>query len=153
MLESLAIYHPYGTVGKLDWQSQSNGIAYGGDLHAHNLLHFADGIRTFTEGIDPKLGESDAIRNVLAQAQRMAFLGFAFHRLNMDLLFKGPPSAANARACPIYATSMGLSVDEIRRIEGEVAELANIQRGPHLNFDNRTCYQMLCDYRRSLSLT
>lgn len=126
-LESLEIHHPYGTVGQLDWQSPTRGISFGGDLDAQRLLQLSGGIRTFTEGIDPKLGESNAIRHALGSAQRIAFLGFAFHKLNLKVLFKGPPFTSEARSIPVYATSLGLSKADVSVIGQELSGLANIR--------------------------
>ena len=152
-LESLEIYHPYGTVGQLDWQLPYGGISFGGDIDPQKLLRLASGIRTFTEGIDPKLGESDAIRNVLAQAERLVFLGFAFHKLNIELLFKGPPFTTEARQCPVYATSMGLSKVDIELIGEQISNLANIRHESFHLLNPLRCSELLREYWRGLSLS
>lgn len=152
-LKSLMVFHPYGTVGPLDWQSPNEGISFGGEVDAQRLLHLAGSIRTFTEGIDPTLGESNAIRHVLASADRMAFLGFAFHKLNLELLFEGPPFATEARTCPVFATSLGLSKADVTIITHEVSGLANIRHEScHLQNPLR-CSELLREYWRSLSLS
>jgi len=148
----LAIYHPYGTVGHLEWQSQG-GISFGGDLDADRLLRFANNIRTFTEGIDPTLGESDTVRTVVAQARRLVFLGFAFHKLNIELLFQGPPFAEDARQCPVYATSKGLSKADVALIGEQICERANIRKESLNLLNPLTCAELLREYWRGLSLS
>jgi len=152
-LESLEIHHPYGTVGPLDWQSPTTGISFGGDLDAQRLLRLSQGIRTFTEGIDPKLGESNAIRSALASAQRIAFLGFAFHKLNLELLFEGPPFKSEAKRVPVYATSLGLSKADVGVIGSELSRLANISAESLHLVNPMRCAELLHEYRRSLSLS
>jgi hypothetical protein len=151
VLACLEIYHPYGSVGQLEWQSLS-GISFGGVLDEQKLVQLVGEIRTFTEGVDPKLGESNAIRTSLAQAKRIVFLGFAFHRLNMELLFEGPNTGAKLRRCPTYATSLGLSVADVNLIANELSNLAMVH-SDDLHLDNSmSCAELLRKYWRSLSL-
>ncbi|MFM9915287.1 MAG: hypothetical protein ACKVOX_05725 [Rhizobacter sp.] len=152
-LESLNIYHPYGTVGQLEWQSPKAGIAFGGELDAQKLIQLAGGIRTFTEGIDPKLGESNAIRTALSHARRIAFLGFAFHRLNLELLFDGGPFESDARDCPVYATSLGLSKADVEVIALQLAKLGNFRHDSFRLLNQLRCSELLREYWRSLSLS
>ena len=88
-LSHLEIHHPYGTVGKLPWQDPQKGFEYGATPESQQLLTLAGELRTFTEGIDSRKSDITAIRSTLASAKRLAFLGFAFHRLNIELLFPG----------------------------------------------------------------
>lgn len=152
-LDSLVICHPYGTVGPLDWQKPTEGISFGGAIDSQRLLLLASSIRTFTEGIDPTLGESNAIRHLLASADRIAFLGFAFHKLNLELLFAGPPLATEARACPVFATSLGLSKADVSIIAQDLSRLANIRHEScHIQNPLR-CSELIREYWRSLSLS
>lgn len=54
ILSSLQVYHPYGTVGALPWQSNGHGIGYGKEVDASTLLTQAHQIKTFTESVDDK---------------------------------------------------------------------------------------------------
>ena len=49
-LKNLEIYHPYGTVGALPWDSPTDAVDFGNTPSATQLLHLADRIKTFTQG-------------------------------------------------------------------------------------------------------
>src|SRR5262249_111119 len=49
----LMIYHPYGRVAPLPWQSR-DGIGFGAEIDEHALAKCASGIRTFNEELDDR---------------------------------------------------------------------------------------------------
>ena len=120
LMSNLEIYHPYGTVGALPWVSQAQRIDYGGAPHSQQLLELSNNIRTFTEGTDAKSSDIVAIRNVIQTAKRVVFLGFAFHQLNLELLYERPSAPRSARACPVYATAVGISESDAHIIRNEL---------------------------------
>ena len=50
------------------------------------VFNLASQIRTFTEGTDPETSNIEALRQCLIESDRLVFLGFAYHRLNMELI-------------------------------------------------------------------
>ncbi|MEA2693563.1 MAG: hypothetical protein QOJ16_2950 [Acidobacteriota bacterium] len=128
VLSSLEIHHPYGTVGKLPWQSQQDGFAFGAIPRPPKLLEFVHTLRTFTEGIDPERSDISAIRSTLSTAERIAFLGFAYHRLNLQLLFPfsatGPARSVEGR---VYATANGISNSDLQEITSELGTRAKFR--------------------------
>lgn len=152
LLRNLAIYHPYGTVGKLPWQDPQVGIDFGATPAPNQLIALAGELRTFTEGVDTTKSNIEAIRATISKASRVAFLGFAFHRLNLDLLFPGLSDGEVARAFPVYGTALGLSTADIQVITRELQNLGGLRHEAiHLQ-GNLTCSQLLREYWRSLSL-
>lgn len=81
---SLRIFHPYGSLGLLPWQTgQKQKINFGQrDVRPEEL---ASGIRTFTEQMTSD-GEIQEWRELVHQAQKLVFIGFGFHDQNLDLL-------------------------------------------------------------------
>jgi hypothetical protein len=151
-LSNLEIHHPYGTVGKLPWQDPQKGFEYGAMPHPQQLLNLAGELRTFTEGIDSKKSDITAIRSTLASARRLAFLGFSFHRLNVELLFPGLSDGERASSCSVYATAYGISTADTSEIKRELSMLAGIdQNRMHIRNDF-FCSQLFREFRRSLSL-
>jgi hypothetical protein len=74
ILTDLQIIHPYGVVEKVPFGATSA-----------NYLELAAGIKTYTE----QLGEQDVtqgIKNEIQRAECIVFLGFAYHRQNMQIL-------------------------------------------------------------------
>ena len=95
LVKCLSIYHPYGSVGLLPSLATNNTIAFGQLPNANQLLALVQQIKTFTEGTDPDSSDIVEIRENMAKASHIAFIGFAFHKLNMNLIaptagIKGP---------------------------------------------------------------
>lgn len=151
-LTHLDIYHPYGTVGRLPWMGGADKIAYGGEPSARQLVQLAGRIRTFTEGSDIAESDISGIRAMLATADRIAFLGFAFHRLNLELLFPSEPAGVPARACPVFATGVGISDSDAAVIREELFVLAGLNPNSTHIARETPCAKLFEDYRRSLSL-
>lgn len=85
-LAALKIVHPYGQVGRLEWQSGQQPIApFGADISsASELIELSRGIRLFTEQADSKT-VADA-HSMLLGASQIVFMGYSFLKQNMDLL-------------------------------------------------------------------
>ncbi|MCD2324756.1 hypothetical protein LQ953_12095 [Sphingomonas sp. IC-56] len=116
IVSNLRIFHPYGQVGKLPWQIESGGVAFGSDYG--NLLQLAGQIKTFTEGLDDQQILS-GMHDAVGDAEVLVFLGFAFHPLNMELLTPGYSTAAQR----IYATTLGLSDSDEAVIEDDILRM------------------------------
>lgn len=152
-LTHLQVFHPYGSVGSLPWQRGSGGIEYGATVGGRTLINASKGIRTFTEGVDPATSDIDSIRSTLRDARRMAFLGFAFHRLNVALLFPGLSDGEQALNRPAFATGFGISQADGQAIASELSRLGAIY---HDRFQLRydlTCAGLFREYWRSLGLS
>jgi hypothetical protein len=151
-LSNLEIHHPYGTIGKLPWQSPRDGFEYGATPQSTQLVTLAGDLRTFTEGIDTEKSDIGAIRSILGSARRIAFLGFAFHRLNIQLLFPGLADGEKVRACPVYATGYGISSADVQEIKQELSGLAGIHHEHIYIRSDLQSAQLFREFWRSLSL-
>jgi hypothetical protein len=152
VMRHLQIFHPYGSVGSLPWQG-SEGIGYGANIGGQKLIGAAKGIRTFTEGIDPKTSEIEEIRTTLRKAERVAFLGFAFHPLNLELLFPGLAEVKRAPKCSTFATGLGLSDSDCEVITGDLTRLGGISPGYFQIRNDLACAGLFNEYSRSLRLS
>lgn len=151
-LKALEIHHPYGTVGALPWQDPGGGFEFGASPRAKQLVAFAGQIRTFSEGTDPDKSDVSAIRESLSMAERIAFLGFAFHRLNLELLFPAELPSTEARGRSVYATGLGISKADAIEIAYDLRRLGAIRDdGVEIRTD-LTCGQLFREYWRSLSI-
>lgn len=149
----LEIHHPYGTVGRLPWQEgRDNGIDFGASPGTSQFIELAREIRTFTEGTDAKTSDIASIRAAVASAKRIAFLGFAFHRLNIQLLFPGPKEGQVLRPCGVFGTALNISAADISVIMDELSNFGCIDRsGIQLN-NKLACAQLFGEYWRSLGI-
>lgn len=98
-------------------------------------------IRTFTEQIQEG-DELNAIKNAVKTADRIVFLGFAFHRQNASLL-----ACAIQDHTEILATTLGISVSDRRVIRQELAKSFEIDNevlfDQRMNMDSVSCVDFL----------
>jgi hypothetical protein len=118
-LKSLRIVHPYGKVGRLEWQPGDEAPApFGADMpNSNELIELSKGIRIFTEQADGEVVE--AAHAMLQGAGQVIFLGFSFLKQNMELL----TLETRARTTNVYGTcfresdqNVEVAKDYIRRM-------------------------------------
>ena len=150
-LKFIKIYHPYGTVGSLPCLAMEGAIEFGAKLNPTKLIALANQIKTFTESTDKTSSDISAIHSHVYSADRLVFLGFAFHHMNMELLLSKGLSSEPGTNRQIFATTLGLSKSDVAMISAELA----VNGGFHpsnIHFQNNTCTQLFQEYHRSLSL-
>jgi hypothetical protein len=151
IVRAMNIYHPYGTVGNLEWLDNREGeiIGYGGEPSSQQLFNLAQGIKTFTEGTDPSASHILGIRDAVSKAKRFVFLGYAYHPQNMDLLLGTTPKSTTTRMVHGTAYNMSRSDTDIVQMKLDASLFA-----PSAVIDNEaTCAQLFHKYSRSLSFT
>jgi len=150
-VKRIHIYHPYGVVGALPLYGGANVIEFGGEVQGFQLLKLAGQIKTFAEGTDPTLSDVVAIRQKLSEADRFMFLGFAFHRLNLSLMW--PERAETPTKGMCFATALGISASDVELITKDIANLSGMYMNPSQIFlRHLSCAELFREYWRSLSL-
>lgn len=154
LLQRLEIYHPYGTVGSLPWQKQNNAIDYGNTPHSKQLLGLASQIKTYTEGTDESSSDVNAIRSHMKTSDKLVFLGFAFHRLNIDLLL---PSATSEKPLMadrrVFGTAHGISRSNTESIGAKFAAMGILFTNYIQIRNDLKCSELFHEYWRDLSFT
>ncbi|MBV9460012.1 MAG: hypothetical protein JO141_21205 [Bradyrhizobium sp.] len=89
--QRLKIFHPYGTVGQLEWQGGGRSIHFGAADDTYDLAVLSGGIRTYNEEVEDQ-DKVKELRSLISTASRIVFLGFHFHRQNIELI--APESTA-----------------------------------------------------------
>lgn len=149
IVNGVEIYHPYGTVGLLPWQScTENAVPFGAELDQHQLLSIARQIKTFTEGTDPSSSDISQIKSLMQTSERIVFLGFAYHRLNLQLL--GSPHKRTANVRHIFGTAFGISTHNTDLIKRALVKTTSV---PHESIHLRNdllCSGLMNEYSRSL---
>ena len=153
LLALLEVHHPYGKVGELPWMHQSGAVKFGAIPNAEQLLSVSKQLRTFAEGTDPSTSDIESIRAAVLGAQRLIFLGFAFHRLNLELLFLNTGSEPRARTESVFATALGLSYSDIDHIRLELVAKTGVLHDKTNVQGNLTCASLFHEYKRGMSLT
>lgn len=150
VMSTLDITHPYGRVGQLRWQDPAGrGVDYGERPQGESLLSLADQIKTFTEQAHDE-AEKQHWRTVIEGCKQLVFLGFGFHRQNIDLLslINGPENPPE-----IYATTYKTSRADEDVFRSRLHQLMATYE-PHLaissdlsiEFTSGTCTRMIGDY-------
>lgn len=148
LVNDLTIIHPYGVVGKLQWQDGEDRASYGGRINAQTLLNISQNIRTFTEQFHDKT-EMATIKNLVDSSEVIVFLGFAFHEQNMKLIW---PSKNNAIE-KVFATTFGISSSDCKVVKEQINSFAfsNVKKEKNIEFADIKCNPLLQEYWRSLS--
>jgi hypothetical protein len=151
LLQRLEIYHPYGMVGSLPWCTGKNAIAFGATPNSKQLLTLASQIKTFSEITDDSSEEVTSIRSIMRTSHKLVFLGFAFHRMNINLLLPDTTSPKRYKDKRVFATARGLSDNDTVSITDELESRGQIVRD-NIHIDNRLkCTELFYEHMRSLS--
>ncbi|MEY4728909.1 MAG: hypothetical protein RL020_67 [Pseudomonadota bacterium] len=158
LLLRLEIYHPYGTVGKLPWQipnqtvdSVDAAIGYGDTPNGAQLISLAKQIKTFSEGSNNVTSDVDNIRLNVMSANRLVFLGFAFHKLNLDLLLLNEPTTEAPPIRAVFSTGYGLAPSDKQLISSELATRGDISGSTIYLQNEHKCFELFKAYWRSLA--
>lgn len=130
LVGKLKVLHPYGSLGAL---TGNNSVPYGANYDRINVFEVAERIRLYTEQIQEQDQTIPEIKRTIGDAQRIVFLGFGFHRQNMEII---KPSTPTARS--IVGTAFGLSEEDREIIQHSMGSLI---RNPGMRLDARTGQQ------------
>lgn len=156
LVNSIDIYHPYGQVGYLPWQNKGSNINFGAELGTEDLLSLSKEIRTYTEGTDQESSEIVAIREQVKVSKTILFLGFAFHKRNVELLQPEYAEGSLDRfgiSFKCFATAKDESGSNRKEIEDDICKLLqiNLRDRQYLHVNNLSCAKLFKEYGRSLS--
>jgi len=151
LINEIAFFHPYGSVGFLPWSGKSNTIEFGHSPSPIKFLEIATMIKTFTEGTDPDSSEIKQMRYQVQIADRLVFLGFAFHPLNLKILKPDLRDKLDMTPKTCYATTYGISESDKEIISYQLDDLCFTRI--ETKMVNKKCYDFFDEFRRSLSFT
>lgn len=148
LMANLRMHRPYGSVGKLPWQAgDAPSVPFGGAAPQH-IAAVASQIRTFSETVEEG-AELQAIRNAIATADRIVFLGFAFHRQNVRLIAQQVQEHTE-----ILATAYQISESDKGVIDSELSaafEFGGILNEGRIELADMTCEGLFKAYWRTLT--
>jgi hypothetical protein len=150
-VQNLHINHPYGTVGDL-WSGEDRTV-FGDTPGATRLIKLAMGIKTFTESREREKDMKNRVQYLVERADRIIFLGFAYHEQNIDMLFNHHdvmydkiPLSENA-IC--YGTGYQISADDLPYVRNSLMQ-AN-KRIKECYISDVTCTRFFQDFWYRLS--
>jgi hypothetical protein len=154
LVQKIKIYHPYGTVGHLPWQESEPSVSFGEEPTVPKLLDLASQIKTYTEATDARASEVVSLRERLSQSEMIVFLGFAFHRENLNLLRPNDAQLVDLPEVEYFATAKGISDSDCVGVKSDLTDLIRPNKPISMNLRNDlTCGELLREYWRSLSLS
>jgi hypothetical protein len=115
--QKVKIFHPYGTVGSV---RSLQGDARFGDVESLSRRCRAalNDIKTYTErALDQNLVVK--IKEAMKNCETLIFLGFAFHKQNMDLL--RPVDGISSKN--VFTTAFGVSEEDALVVRAKIASL------------------------------
>lgn len=155
LVKGIEIYHPYGVAGELPYNNNSERrvqfIDFGEEPETgFQLLHLANQIKTFTQGYDSEATDIVSIRNCMANAEKVVFLGFAFNDQNLRLIQPKNSKTLNPHTRYI-GTAYGISESDCEIIRSKLSQLngidvENIALGRDLK-----CVELFQEYNLTLS--
>jgi len=154
LLSRINIYHPYGQVGHLPWQEKNGSIDFGAEPKAKDLISLSKEIRTFTEETGSQSSKISDIREQVKTSNIVLFLGFAFHKRNMELLQPEYSKSRLGMSLSCFATAKDESDTNKDRITESVCQLLSVQKHMQddtVHINDLSCAELFEEYKRSLS--
>jgi hypothetical protein len=148
VMQRLTIHRPYGIAGRLPWQRGDAPSVGFGEGSPQQLADVAQQVRTFTERVEEG-DELAAMRATMAGADRVVFLGFAFHRQNVELLAQKMQDHSELVATAYQISNSDKSVieDEL----GKAFEHEFAMQDTRIQLADMTCSQFFKEYWRTLT--
>ena len=146
LIEGLKIHHPYGRVGKLPWQEGAKRKVEFGASPSNDeadIAALSENIRTYNEEVAPSKNLR-IFTTLMASADRFVFLGFHFHRQNIELI-AAPVSELAVRHA--YATTVGRSDSDLPIIEGRIRNMLPTRKEFFSHIEKKLdCTQLFREY-------
>lgn len=150
LVNSVPILHPYGSLGPMVWQHTTDptlSIGFGEQRLGSQLVHTAGQIRTFSEQVT-EITTLASIQQLMAGAERVVILGFAYHDQNMPLLFDPVQKQVTAE---VYGTTQGLPGRDIGHIKSAIVQSFRPQAGAGFEALNVSCSQLFFELGKTLA--
>jgi hypothetical protein len=149
LVKNINIYHPYGDVGTLPWINQL-GVEFGMEPRPEGLLVQSSKIKTFAEGTNPDSSEILEIHKHMGMANRLVFMGFAFHPLNMQLIAPEKHNIGNKLKIECFATAKNISDSDKEVIKKQIDDMYPGNKKT-VRMSNLKCSEFFKEYGRSLA--
>jgi hypothetical protein len=139
------IIHPYGQVGTY-FPGNEGHIPFG-ECEDADLTKVAAGIKTFTESMEQEIG--DEVKDSIARAETIVFMGFGWLPQNMELLHATDRVTS---ANEIFATTKGMADGEIAIVEDLLDRMlrrdrhgAEKKRSAYFTYHKGDCKALMSD--------
>lgn len=148
--DQVTIIHPYGSLGDLDRIGiKDSGFGAVERLEDLKIKQMSEKITLFTEKMQD-FGELESISEALEHSALIIFLGFGFHRQNIEILGN---SKAGWNAREIIGTRSGISDTDHKVVEEILMSKTNMNtaHNPKIDLRNMHCRDFFREFRIFLS--
>lgn len=143
VMGSIRVLHPYGQVGTLSWEARGRKVGFGVRDYG-DIAGLSEEIKTFNEQVQDR-SLIAAIHSALNEAERIVFLGFHFHKQNMELMTVTNESGTVRPV--VYATAKDRSGPEQTMVTERIVKLTGANRPPKtIELHNLACKELLKVY-------
>ena len=167
IVRAAQIIHPYGWVGALDQ------VPFGGhDEMRMDYRVLSTQIKTYTERVEEETTVF-SMQEAIREAECVVFLGFAYHKQNMRLLFRQHTLPKLTK--PVFGTALHMSDADVGEIQGQLQDLfpeidpdednsdenvfriggvrvSSLRSNEHISIENKlSCAQLFDYYGKSLA--
>jgi hypothetical protein len=118
IVSRIKLIHPYGSVGDI-FSTGPARVEFGAAPGAARLREIGIGLRTFTERVDSESQILQDMRATIAESDVLMFLGFAYHKQNIELLGQELPTVRRGQTVCL-GTAFGLSRQNIDVIRSDL---------------------------------
>lgn len=137
MNRSFKISHPYGQCMPYAW----NGVEENFGLKKEEYSDEISYIRTYNELFDKNFAEE--IKSNLEKSNKLVFLGFGYHKQNIELL-----RPKNTSPLKVYGTAKGISEPNIQHVKSDLGLITSVPERAIIS--EMTCDEFLDFYWRDL---
>ena len=125
-------------------------IPFGVEPNTKNLVDLVEEVRTFTEGMNTESSEITTIRERVASSNIIVFLGFAYHKMNLEVLTPLDHDRVATIGKNVIGTARGISKSDSLLISDELKIILNT-KAVDIRRDLK-CNTLFQEYWRSFSL-
>jgi len=141
ILNSMEVIHPYGSLGALP-DGSNQAVPFGIELDAHELHELHGNILTYSESVEEDR-RAEKITALTSRCSKVIFLGFAFHRQNMNLL----DFEVTGLSREVYATTVGMADPRWEAAQRRILNSLNQTRNETvIRSSSASCRDLIMDY-------
>jgi hypothetical protein len=142
------VFHPYGSIGNLPFSNSASYLKFGEQPTIHNLFNASQNLSTFTEDTNPL--KDHMYKKLIAEANKIVFIGFAYHPQNLALLQPDFENVYKAIDKQIIGTSYDISDSNSRSIHHELLKWCGASNSS-IELKHLKCHDFINEFWRSLS--
>lgn len=151
ILSHLNIFHPYGVLGSLPCMRGGMKVNFGEDPFSSTLIEISKQIKTFTESEGESSEDVGTLRSLIRNSKKIVFLGFAYHKLNLKLLFGDGYSREISANTQVYGSAYGISQPNVDVIRREIILLNGMQHDRLYIRNDLKASELLTEFERSIA--